>query len=57
MCGIAWLLNKRASFDHDKVKLLLCQMADTIIHRGPDSTGIYVDGPVGFAHRLESVRV
>lgn len=49
MCGIAGIL----TFDpDDRVDVpRLRRMRDTIIHRGPDGSGLFVDGPVGLAHR------
>jgi asparagine synthase (glutamine-hydrolysing) len=49
MCGIAGIL----TFDpDDRVDVpRLRHMRDTIVHRGPDGSGLYVDGPVGLAHR------
>lgn len=52
MCGIL------AVIDLDKGRLdssLILQMRDTMIHRGPDDAGIYVEGPVGLAHRRLSI--
>lgn len=44
MCGIA------GYYGLDDTTLLTT-MNDAQSHRGPDGDGIYVDGPVGFAHR------
>ncbi len=53
MCGITGIIHRdptrRASSD------TLRAMADTIRHRGPDDEGVYVDGPVGLAHRRLSI--
>jgi asparagine synthase (glutamine-hydrolysing) len=48
MCGIAgiFLLNE-GSVD----SALLARMSERIRHRGPDGEGMYLDGPVGLAHR------
>jgi asparagine synthase (glutamine-hydrolysing) len=48
MCGIAGYLQ----FDGDGASpVLLRRMGDAIAHRGPDGEGVYVDGPLGLAHR------
>ena len=46
MCGFAGFLD-RAGFTDGEV--LLRRMADTIVHRGPDSDGYWVDGEAGIA--------
>ncbi|USI78698.1 asparagine synthase (glutamine-hydrolyzing) [Sphingopyxis sp. USTB-05] len=46
MCGFAGFLD-RAGFADGEV--LLRRMADTIMHRGPDSDGYWVDGEAGIA--------
>src|SRR5215212_5783992 len=48
MCGIAGLLG---SPDREA----LAAMRDTMVHRGPDDAGLYVDGPVGLAARRLSI--
>jgi asparagine synthase (glutamine-hydrolysing) len=49
MCGIAGTIRFRGKVDAD----LLAVQRDTMVHRGPDSSGIWCspDGRVGFAHR------
>lgn len=49
MCGIAGIvnLNPREAVDEAVLK----RMRDTIRHRGPDGEGLWIDGPVGLAHR------
>ena len=48
MCGIAGYLQ----FDGDGASpVLLGRMGDAIAHRGPDGEGVFVDGPLGLAHR------
>lgn len=53
MCGILGhlIFDRTAAIDAD----LLRQMADTIIHRGPDDVGYYVKENVGLAHRRLSI--
>ena len=48
MCGIAGLLG---SPDREA----LAAMRDTMVHRGPDDEGLFVDGPAGLAARRLSI--
>ena len=48
MCGVAGVLH----FDGAPAEpVLLRRMGEAIAHRGPDGSGEYVDGVLGFAHR------
>src|SRR4051794_15872776 len=47
MCGICGIASGRGSIDPER----LHAMATTLHHRGPDSEGAHVDGPVGVAAR------
>jgi asparagine synthase (glutamine-hydrolysing) len=49
MCGIAGIVK----FDpRERVnEARLTRMRDVLRHRGPDGEGLWIDGPVGFAHR------
>jgi asparagine synthase (glutamine-hydrolysing) len=49
MCGIAGFL--AAAPDGRADAEMLGQMATALLHRGPDGGGLYLDGPVGLAHR------
>jgi asparagine synthase (glutamine-hydrolysing) len=49
MCGICGFLLRRPVQVEDQE--LLNQMNSTIIHRGPDSQGSFVDGNLGMAMR------
>lgn len=52
MCGIAGTLN----LDNSRVdKRALHRMMGSLVHRGPDDEGIYVDGPVGLGFRRLSI--
>ncbi len=52
MCGIAgWQWRKSP----DDPKRILRQMADRLVHRGPDEEGYYLDSRVGLAHRRLSI--
>src|SRR5438132_13849959 len=53
MCGIA---GKLVFGDGPTVsRSLLKGMCDTIVHRGPDDEGYYLDGPIGLGHRRLSI--
>ncbi len=48
MCGIAGILNfNKAAVAHSQIKA----MTDSLIHRGPDGEGQYVDECIGLGHR------
>ena len=47
MCGICGIASTRGPVDPDRLRA----MATTLFHRGPDSEGAHVDGPVGIAAR------
>lgn len=49
MCGIAGFLAAEASVRPDPEAL--AQVASALLHRGPDGGGLFLDGPVGLAHR------
>jgi asparagine synthase (glutamine-hydrolysing) len=52
MCGIAGALR----YDGGPVdREALSRAARSIAHRGPDDEGLYLDGPVGLAHRRLSI--
>lgn len=53
MCGIAGII----SFDREKPVEAdrLRRMRDILRHRGPDGEGLWIDGPVGLAHRRLSI--
>lgn len=57
MCGIAGLYDPRGATSVGDLSHLARQMASTLIHRGPDSEGHWVDsgGTVAFGHRRLSV--
>jgi asparagine synthase (glutamine-hydrolysing) len=52
MCGIAGL-HHRAGAPIDAAQLE--RMRDLLRHRGPDDSGLWVDGPIGLAHRRLSI--
>lgn len=48
MCGIVGIINfNRQTIAHSQIKA----MTDSLIHRGPDGEGQYIDGYVGLGHR------
>src|SRR6266540_3634320 len=47
MCGICGIATTRGAVDPARV----AAMSSTLVHRGPDSDGAYVEGPVGLAAR------
>jgi asparagine synthase (glutamine-hydrolyzing) len=51
MCGISGIYSRISSPNLS----ILEQMNDCLEHRGPDESGYYQDGPVGFAHRRLSI--
>src|SRR5438270_6226542 len=51
MCGICGIASAKGSADLDRV----AEMSTTLVHRGPDSFGEYVDGPVALATRRLSI--
>lgn len=53
MCGICGIVSRYGESTVDE--RLLCQMNDTIVHRGPDEEGRYFNGRVGLAMRRLSI--
>jgi len=47
VCGICGIASNRGAVDRDR----LASMSATLVHRGPDSDGSFVDGGVGLAAR------
>lgn len=52
MCGFAGFVDSKPKKDKDKI---VKKMADTIIHRGPDSEGYYTDDTVALGFRRLSI--
>ena len=54
MCGISGIVlaSRRAC---DVSEAILLRMRDVLRHRGPDDAGIFIEGPVGIAHRRLSI--
>ncbi len=53
MCGLAGMIDPRLSLDEGGP--LLDRMLFSIRHRGPDSSGTWVDGPVWLGHNRLSI--
>ncbi|RZU00783.1 asparagine synthase (glutamine-hydrolysing) [Rivibacter subsaxonicus] len=52
MCGISGIFNlDGAPVDRDRLQ----SMTDTLHHRGPDGSGLFVDGAIGLGHRRLSI--
>ncbi|MBZ0120818.1 MAG: asparagine synthase (glutamine-hydrolyzing) [Sandaracinaceae bacterium] len=56
MCGLAGLLTERALTSGELAQLAR-KMSDTLVHRGPDAEGVWVDaeGGLALAHRRLSI--
>jgi asparagine synthase (glutamine-hydrolysing) len=52
MCGIAGIVNYTRPEDK---QALLTRMVGLMHHRGPDASGLYMNGPVGLAHARLSI--
>jgi asparagine synthase (glutamine-hydrolysing) len=57
MCGIAGFLSRRGGFDRAASLRLLTRMTDSLVHRGPDGGGHWLDEQAGIAlgHRRLSI--
>ena len=53
MCGFAGIFSRDAARPTDVATLV--RMRDAMTHRGPDDSGVHVDGPVGLGFRRLSV--
>lgn len=53
MCGITGILHRDSNrpVDHKSLE----RMTEVVFHRGPDDSGLWIDGPVGFGHQRLSV--
>lgn len=53
MCGFTGFLTASGGVDNAEALYELCQMANSIVHRGPDSDGYWADpaAGIGLAHR------
>jgi len=48
MCGLTGLWQPRGC-GADEAQAIIRRMAETLIHRGPDDAGVWLDEPAGFA--------
>lgn len=55
MCGIAGLLDLDGAPLGPEDRDILLDMINTLAHRGPDGSGVRLDGPSGLAHVRLSV--
>ncbi len=54
MCGISGIaFSSRSGRDVNEATLV--RMRDVLRHRGPDDAGLFIEGPVGLAHRRLSI--
>lgn len=58
MCGITGICRFDAGFDTQKLQGMIDAMTDTLVHRGPDSRGTWIDPEigVGLGHRRLAIR-
>lgn len=54
MCGIAGFVNFRGQAREDAA-VLVKRMTDTLVHRGPDAEGFYIDDCAALGHRRLSI--
>ena len=55
MCGIAGVWTPSAFSDTTELETRLGAMAATLVHRGPDDSGVWTNGKVGCSHRRLSI--
>jgi asparagine synthase (glutamine-hydrolysing) len=55
MCGIAGIFKPAQARASTPSRALVTAMTDTIAHRGPDGSGVFVDQHVGLGHRRLSI--
>lgn len=57
MCGITGFINSSQQYTMDAMYLIIKRMSDTLIHRGPDDGGTWLNAEVGIAlgHRRLSI--
>lgn len=57
MCAIAGLIDLTGAYGPDTIARLTTAMRDTMVHRGPDDAGLWVDpaGGCGLGHRRLSI--
>lgn len=57
MCGIAGIIDFGAVFGRERLREIVIAMRETMVHRGPDDAGVWVDeaGICALAHRRLSI--
>jgi asparagine synthase (glutamine-hydrolysing) len=57
MCGIAGFLDLQSARSREELEAVIRSMANTLSHRGPDDSGLWVDASLGLAlgHRRLSI--
>ncbi|NJO16435.1 MAG: asparagine synthase (glutamine-hydrolyzing) [Thioploca sp.] len=57
MCGIAGLFDSTSTIARDALNQTITKMGNRLVHRGPDTSGVWVDEKVGiaFVHRRLSI--
>ena len=57
MCGITGVLYRQPAMGVEQLSALVKDMSDSLVHRGPDDCGVWVDAQVGvaFGHRRLSI--
>jgi asparagine synthase (glutamine-hydrolysing) len=57
MCGITGFLDLQSARTREELEAVVGSMADTLSHRGPDDSGVWVDAALGLAlgHRRLSI--
>jgi asparagine synthase (glutamine-hydrolysing) len=54
MCGVSGIAFSSRRACHVS-EVLLLRMRDVLRHRGPDDAGLFIEGPIGLAHRRLSI--
>ena len=55
MCGIAGWINLKQSDSNDGAEAVLHSMCERIVHRGPDSEGLWIDETAALGMRRLSI--
>ena len=57
MCGLAGLFDHARRYNHEELHAIVSRMGQTLVHRGPDDRGQWVDAEegIGLAHQRLSI--
>lgn len=55
MCGITGIYNLNSKSQNQNSKLIIEKMTDTLVHRGPDDEGYFIDKNIALGHRRLSI--